>query len=58
MIISMAEQGTINCWKCWRSWRERYPDWWSRKDTFILGNATQVFYDDRNATTAGTGDYA
>ncbi len=28
------------------------------RDTFFLGSPTQVFYDDRNATTAGTGDYA
>lgn len=28
------------------------------RDTFSLGNVTQVFYDDRNTVTAGTGDYA
>jgi hypothetical protein len=28
------------------------------RDTFLLGNVTQVFYDERNTTTAGIGDYA
>jgi Ca2+-binding RTX toxin-like protein len=28
------------------------------RDTFFLGNATSVFYDDRNSATAGRGDYA
>ncbi|PPS45141.1 S-layer family protein [Chroococcidiopsis sp. TS-821] len=30
----------------------------SGRDTFILGNATTVFYDDRNSTSAGLNDYA
>ena len=28
------------------------------RDTFFLGNVTQVFYDDRNRASVGTGDYA
>jgi hypothetical protein len=28
------------------------------RDTFLLGNVAQVFYDDHNPATAGTGDYA
>jgi hypothetical protein len=30
----------------------------SGRDTFILGNATTTFYNDRNAATPGLGDYA
>ncbi|AFZ31544.1 FG-GAP repeat protein [Gloeocapsa sp. PCC 7428] len=30
----------------------------SGRDTFVLGNATSVFYDDRNGTTSGFSDYA
>ncbi|MBE9193324.1 FG-GAP repeat protein [Gloeocapsopsis crepidinum LEGE 06123] len=30
----------------------------SGRDTFMLGNTTTVFYDDRNTTSAGLNDYA
>jgi len=30
----------------------------SGNDRFLLGDSTQIYYDDGNTTTAGTGDYA